>query len=69
VARQEHRRRFWALVAEGLPSEEAAMSVGVSQPVGFRWFRETGGMAPSHSARSSKPPTGRYLLLRQKPML
>ena len=24
------------------------MEVGVSQPVGFRWFRTAGGMAPSH---------------------
>jgi IS30 family transposase len=61
VAWQEHRRRFWALVAEGLSSEDAAMAVGVSQPVGFRWFREAGGMAPSHLSRSSKPPSGRYL--------
>ena len=61
VARQEHRRRFWALVAEGLSSEDAAMEVGVSQPVGFRWFRQAGGTAPSHLSRSSKPPTGRYL--------
>jgi hypothetical protein len=30
VARQEHRRRFWALVAEGHSSEDAAMKVGVS---------------------------------------
>lgn len=37
------------------------MAVGVSQPVGVRWFRESGGMAPSHLSRSSKPPTGRYL--------
>jgi IS30 family transposase len=37
------------------------MEVGVSQPVGYRWFREAGGMAPSHLARSTKPPTGRYL--------
>ena len=37
------------------------MSFGVSQPVGFRWFREAGGMAPSHLSRSSKPPSGRYL--------
>ena len=48
VARQEHRRRFWAFIAEGLSSEDAAMEVGVSQPVGTRWFREAGGMAPSH---------------------
>ena len=37
------------------------MEVGVSQPVGFRWFRESGGMAPSHLSRSSRPPSGRYL--------
>jgi len=61
VARQEHRRRFWALVAEGLSSEDAAMEVGVSQPVGFRWFRQAGGTAPSHLSRSCKPLSGRYL--------
>ena len=61
VARQEHRRRFWALVAAGVPSEDAAMEVGVSQPVGFRWFREAGGMPPSHLAPSLKPSSGRYL--------
>ena len=61
VARQEHRRRFWALVAEGLSSEDAAMGVGVSQPVGTRWFRQAGGMAPSHLSRSSGPLSGRYL--------
>ena len=61
VVRQEHRRRFWAFIAEGLSSEDAAMEVGVSQPVGTRWFREAGGMAPSHLSRSSKPPSGRYL--------
>ena len=41
VARQEHRRLFWALIAAGLSSEDAAMEVGVSQPVGSRWFRVT----------------------------
>jgi IS30 family transposase len=61
VARQEHRRRFWALVAAGVPSEDAAMEVGVSQPVGFRWFREAGGMPPSHLAPSLKLSSGRYL--------
>ena len=61
VARQEHRRRFWALVAEGRSSEDAAMEAGVSQPVGFRWFRHSGGMPPSHLARSAKPLSGRYL--------
>jgi transposase len=61
VARQEHRRRFWALIADGLSSEDAAMKVEVSPPVGFRWFRTAGGMAPSHLSRSSKPASGRYL--------
>src|SRR5919205_1909057 len=61
VARTEHRRRFWALIAAGLSSEDAAMEVGVSQPVGTRWFREAGGMAPSHLSRSSQPLSARYL--------
>jgi IS30 family transposase len=61
VARQEHRRRFWAFIAAGLSSEDAAMKVGVSQPVGFRWFRQAGGMAPSHLSPSAEPPSGRYL--------
>src|SRR3712207_7490645 len=58
VARQEHRRRFWAFIAEGLSSEDAAMEVGVSRPVGTRWFREAGGTAPSHLSRSAKPLSG-----------
>ena len=37
------------------------MRAGVSQPVGFRWFRQSGGMPPSHLARSAKPPSGRCL--------
>ena len=37
------------------------MQVGVSQPVGSRWFRQACGMAPSHLSRSSKPPSGRCL--------
>ena len=66
VARREDRRRFWALVAKGLSSEDAAMEVGISQPVGFRWFREAGGMAPSHLSRSSKPLSGRYLAFAER---
>ena len=40
VARREERSRFWALIAAGRSSEGAAVENGVSQPVGFRWFRE-----------------------------
>ncbi len=61
VARQEHRRRFWALIAAGLSSEDAAIGAGVSAPVGARWFRKAGGMPPSTLAPSSKPLSGRYL--------
>ncbi len=61
VARREERRRFWVLIAAGQSSEDAAVGVGVSQPVGGRWFREGGGMPPSTLAASSKPLSGRYL--------
>jgi IS30 family transposase len=49
------------LIAAGQSSEDAAVGVGVSPPVGFRWFREAGGMPPSTLGRSSEPPSGRYL--------
>ncbi len=42
------------------------MEVGVSQPVGTRWFREAGGMAPSHLSRSSKPLSGRYMTFAER---
>jgi IS30 family transposase len=53
----EHRRRFWAAIARGLSSEDAAVEAGVSAAVGVRWFREGGGM-PSVALG---PPSGRYL--------
>ena len=61
VAQRENRRRFWAAIAAGLSSEEAAIDAGVSQPVGFRWFREAGGMPPKILAPLSKPPSERCL--------
>jgi len=48
---------FWASIAEGLPSEDAALACGMSQPLGPRWFREAGGMPPS----GLTPHSGRYL--------
>ena len=57
AGRREHRRRFWEATAGGLSSEEAALAAGVSQPVGTRWFRESGGMPPISLA----PLSGRYL--------
>jgi IS30 family transposase len=61
VSQREDRRRFWALIAEGLSTERAAIVAGISTPVGVRWFREAGGMAPAMCAPSSRPLTGRYL--------
>jgi IS30 family transposase len=55
--RREFEQAFWRRVAEGLTSEDAAVAVGVSGPVGSRWFRDRGGM-PSISLDA---PTGRYL--------
>jgi DNA-binding CsgD family transcriptional regulator len=57
------RRPFWRAIAEGCSSEEAAARAGVSQPVGTRWFRECGGMPPSHLSSSAPLPSGRYLSL------
>jgi IS30 family transposase len=57
VARREDRQRFWAAIARGLSSEDAAGAVGVSPAVGTRWFRESGGMPSITMA----PPSGRYL--------
>ena len=42
------------------------MKVGVSQPVGFRWFRETGGMAPSHLSPSAGVPSKRHLCFAER---
>src|SRR5919202_3605470 len=61
VARREDRRRFWAAIATGRSSEDAAVGAGVSPAVGARWFREAGGMPPTTLAPSSKPPSERYL--------
>lgn len=60
-AQREDRRRFWAAIATGQASEDAASLAGVSPAVGTRWFREAGGMPPAGFASSAKPPSERYL--------
>ena len=42
------------------------MEVGASQPVGTRWFRQAGGMAPSHLSRSSGLISGRCLTFAER---
>lgn len=55
------RRQFWLGIYSGLSTVEAALSAGVSWPVGVRWFRESGGMPPSHLKQSAPPLSGRHI--------
>ncbi len=50
-------REFWRRITQGLPTAQAAETLGVSEVIGGRWFREGGGMPPMTLAE----PTGRYL--------
>jgi IS30 family transposase len=56
------QREFWRLIAAGITTVQAAEGVGVSAPVGIRWFRHAGGVAPL----SLDEPTGRYLSLAER---
>ena len=59
---REVQRGFWRLIATGITSAEAALKVGVSVPVGTRWFRHAGGMPPL----SLNEPSGRYLSFEER---
>ncbi|MGN6037268.1 MULTISPECIES: IS30 family transposase [Brevibacterium] len=56
------QREFWRLITTGITSAEAALTVGVSVPVGTRWFRHACGMPPISLAA----PTGRYLSFEER---
>ena len=56
------QRQFWRLIATGITSADAALKVGVSVPVGTRWFRHAGGMPPIALADSS----GRFLSFEER---
>jgi IS30 family transposase len=57
IAWRQDRVNFWAEIAKGNKTDDAAGAAGVSSPVGYRWFRHAGGVNPC------LPPTvsGRYL--------
>ena len=57
VAWREDRVKFWAAIARGVKTGEAAVEAGVSAPVAFRWFRHAGGVNPALCPAVS----GRYL--------
>src|SRR3954452_13011300 len=56
------QRQFWRLIETGVTTVEASLAVGVSWPVGTRWFRHAGGMPPISLAE----PTGRYLTFEER---
>lgn len=56
------QRQFWRAIETGMTTAEAALAVGVSVPVGTRWFRHAGGMPPI----SLVEPTGRYLSFEER---
>lgn len=60
------RTSFWAAIAAGSSSEDAAALAGIAQAVGARWFRKAGGMAPTIFKPSAKPLSGRYLSLGER---
>jgi len=55
VAWREDRVRFWAAIARGVKTEDAAVEAGVSSPVAFRWFRHAGGVNPCLPSSVSGP--------------
>lgn len=57
VAWREDRVKFWAAISTGVLTDEASEAAGVSSPVGYRWFRNAGGVNPQLTASVS----GRYL--------
>jgi hypothetical protein len=60
AGRREHRIRFWAVIACGASSVDAATEAGVLPTIGVRWFCKGGGMASLTLA----PVSGRDLSLR-----
>ena len=62
VAWREDRVRFWAAIARGVMTEDAAVEAGVSSPVAFRWFRHAGGVNPCLTPTVS----GRYLCFAER---
>jgi IS30 family transposase len=61
VAGRDTRQKFWAAIAAGLVSEDAASEADVPSAIGIRWFRTAGGIRPAMFGPSAKPLSGRYL--------
>ena len=61
MARPPHPRRaqkaFWRQIAAGASVENAAVTVGVSRPVGYRWFAASGGVMLPKAVREPGNPS------------
>ena len=69
VGRREDRVRFWEAIARGLYPGAAVATARVPWVVGARWFRQAGGMPPTHLAPSAPPLSGRYLSFAERELL
>ena len=66
VAGRYEQRRFWAAIAAGIASEDAAIGAGVPQAIGTGWFQKAGEMPPAIFRPTAKPLSGRYLSLAER---
>ena len=62
IAGREKQLRFWAAIAEGLSTEDAAATIGLSDFAGRRLFRQSGGMR----IISLEPTSTRYLAFSER---
>jgi len=60
------QREFWTAVRSGKVVAEAAVSVGVSITVAWRWVREVGGVMPPDFSTSPDPSNARRLSFRER---
>jgi len=61
--RRDLQREFWLLVRAGQLRAEAAVTMGLAEHTGRRWFSQAGGVVPAHvQAKRS----GRYLSLEER---
>jgi IS30 family transposase len=61
--RRELQRRFWGLIRAGQLRTEAAITMGLAEHTGRRWFSQAGGVVPAHVQAKR---VGRYLSLEER---
>jgi IS30 family transposase len=61
--RRDLQRKFWELVRAGQLRTEAAVTMGLAEHTGRRWFSQSGGVVPAH-VRTKR--IGRYLSLAER---